>query len=128
MSNTQVEVMEYMKTELRKIFPTSGLFIRPRTIIGQTNIHFFYMNAAKPEDCVSGIPENDPAFMAFAIWNDRDGSFYVDAPATHGNVLRNAGIKRFNKIKGSTEMECAVKLVAWMSKHSTAFLALGLRR
>ena len=125
MSQNQAEVIEFLKTELRKIFPTSGLLIRPRTIIGETNIHITYTNAASSADCSNGILENDPAYMAFAIWSDRDGTFYIEKPTQHRAVLSRIGVKRFVTIKGKTEMACAIKLVEWMRKHSGPILSLG---
>lgn len=122
----QMDVCVYLDSALRAIFPTSGLRAHSRTIIGQSNVHILYTNASRKEDCQSNILENDPAFMAFAIWSDSEG-FHIEAPTTHSRVLKNAGVK-FRKIKGATEKVCAEKLVAWFKKNSAEFLKLGLSR
>jgi hypothetical protein len=120
----QMEVMTSIIPKLAAIFPTSGVHIVQRVFIGESNIHIRYTNARTKENCMCGYYENDPAFMAFSIERDRDG-FYIEAPAMHANVLRNAGVK-FRKIKGETEQACAEKLVAWFKKNSVEFLKLGL--
>lgn len=122
----QMEVVVYLDKALRAIFPTSGIRVHQRNLIGQSNVHILYANAATKEDCASGILENDPAFMLFAIFDDGDG-FAIEAPTTHSRVLKNAGVK-FRKIKGATEMACAIKLVEWFKKNSVNFLKLGLSR
>jgi hypothetical protein len=123
----QTTVIEFLQTQLGSIFPTSGLNVRTRNILGR-NVHFTYTNANSIEDCANRIWENDPAFMSFAIWGSPSEGFYIEKPSTHTHVLKNAGIKRFATIKGKTEMDCAVKLVEFMRKNATAFLSLGLSR
>lgn len=124
--HSQQDVVDFLNTEMRKIFPTSGIRAHLRTIIGETNIYFLYTNNATREDCANGIMENDPAFMHFMIGPNRAGTGYeIEKPATHGRVLRNAGINRFVTMKSATEMGCAVKLVEFMRKNATKFLALG---
>ncbi|QDJ96230.1 hypothetical protein Xoosp13_43 [Xanthomonas phage Xoo-sp13] len=126
-TQAQTDVINFLATELRKIFPTSGIRPLTRNIIGETNVYLYYTNAASKDDCQSGILENDPAFMMFSIDKDRsNGSYYIDAPTSHGRPLKNAGVT-FRKIKGTTEMACAIKLVEWFKKNGTKFLALGLR-
>lgn len=120
----QTQALDYLRTELTKLFPTSGLNIRVRRILGEENIHVTYTNNARAEDCTSGIILNDPAYMSFAIWNDKAG-FYIERPTTHRDVLSKCGCKRFVTMKGQSEMQCAIKLVAWFKKYSTAILTLG---
>lgn len=122
----QMEVIAELHLALKRIFPTSGVRVIQRVYLGESNIHVRYTNARTAEDCVSGIYENDPAYMSFAIWNDSEG-FYIEAPTTHRSVLRNAGVK-FRKIKGATEKICADKLAAWFKKNAVEFLKLGLNR
>lgn len=130
--HTQTEVVEFLNTELNKIFPTSGILPQTRTVIGESNIYLRYTNAAKKEDCQNAILENDPAYMMFIFHKERsttgfsDTSYFIDAPITHGRVLKNAGVS-FRKIKASSEMAAAVKLVEWFKKNSQKFLSLGLR-
>lgn len=121
---TQQEVVDFLNTEMRKIFPTSGIRAHLRRIIGETNIYFLYTNNATAADCASGILENDPAFMHFAIYPNA-GAFHIEKPTMHRRVLKNAGIHRFMTMKASTEMGCAVKLVEFMRKNSANFLKLG---
>lgn len=123
-SEIQSEVCAYLSQALTVIFPTSGIMVHTRTIIGQCDIHLRYTNARKAEDCANGIWENDPAFMRFMIQSDNAG-FFIEAPTCHSMKARKAA--KYRIIKGATEMDCAVKLVAWFKKNSTEFLKLGLR-
>lgn len=124
--HSQQEVVDFINTEMRKIFPTSGVSTHLRRIIGETNIYFLYTNNATKADCANGILENDPAFMHFAIYPNRGGMGYsIEKPAMHRRVLKNAGINRFVIMKSETEMGAAIKLVEFMRKNATKFLALG---
>lgn len=124
--DVQAEVTQFLHTALAAIFPTSGIRAYTRTILGECDVYLRYTNAAKLEDCSHAIWENDPAYMMFSII-PTDTGFVIEAPTSHSNVLKKAGI-RFVKIKGNTEMDCAVKLVAFMKKNSANFLKLGLNR
>lgn len=124
-SDTQAEVTAFLHEELSKVFPTSGIAAFTRTFVGQCNVYLRYTNAAKREDCSNSIWENDPAYMTFCFYAD-DNGFYIEKPITHARVLKNAGV-RYTKIKGATEMDCAVKLVEFLKKNSAEFLKLGLR-
>ncbi|WAX21428.1 hypothetical protein [Stenotrophomonas phage RAS14] len=122
----QMEVIASLLLKLKAIFPTSGIRVIQRVFIGESNIHIRYTNARTDENCMAGYYENDPAYMLFSIEYDGEG-FYIEAPSTHSNVLKNAGVK-FRKIKGATEKACADKLAAWFKKNSAEFLKLGLSR
>lgn len=121
----QVAAMEYLRTEFAKLFPNSGVWVGVRTILGETNIHIRYINAASSQDCQSGIDMNDKAYMYFSIWN-RKGGFEIEKPTTSRyKLLESFGVKRFVTMKGKTEAECAVKLRDWFAKHAENILALG---
>lgn len=123
-ATTQAEVCAYLAESLRAIFPTSGIRVGSRTIIGESIIMLYCTNAATAADCANGIWENDPAYMGFMIQSDKAG-FYIEAPTCHSMVTRKAA--KYRIIKGDSEMAVAVKLVAWFKKNSVEFLKLGLR-
>ena len=117
--------LEFLKTELSALFPTNGVRVFERVILGESNIHICYTHVTDKSQCASNILENDRAYMHFAIWNDRAG-FYVEYPVTHMGRVFDDGTVKFRKIKGKSEREVAEKLVAWFKKHQGHILTVGL--
>ena len=120
--------LELLKSELTAMFPSSGVRVFERAILGSANIHILYTHNADKSQCQSGILENDRAYMHFTIWNSRDG-FYIEYPTTHcGRVFDeclHCGKVKFRKIKGKTEIDAALKLLSWFQKHQAHILKVG---
>ena len=115
---TREVTIQYLQTELDKLFPNNWKNIRVRKILGEW-ISVTIIGVTDPKtECANGIIENDPLFMSFMFSEEKDGSWSVAKPLTHRhNVLETIGCKRFVTIKG-TEQECAEKLVKWFTKYS----------
>lgn len=120
---TREDTIAYLTTELTAMFPNNGVRVRERDILGK-NIYVLYTHFKDKSQCSSGIIENDPAFMKFAIYSNREG-WYIEYPITHcGRVFDNDTVK-FRKLKGKTEQEAAEKLVAWFKKNQQHILKVG---
>lgn len=128
-TDTRAATIEYLARELGALFPghVGHVWVRERRIIGETNIHIRYTHNALAEQCRSGIIENDPAYMAFVLWNDERGGsgYYIEFPTTHMGRVFDGGAVRFRKLKGKTEREAAEKLVAWFARHRDHILRAG---
>src|SRR5882757_6331679 len=100
---TREETIAYLTTELTTLFPTNGVRVSERDILGK-NIYILYTHFKDKSQCSSGILYNDPAFMNFAIYNNREGS-YIEFPTTHCGKVFDNGTVKFRNIKGKTEQE-----------------------
>ncbi len=122
----QQEIAEYLNTELKALFPTSGVSVYVRSVLGEPNIYIGYTNAVDRSQCSSGILENDPANMRYYIETDGVNKYSADRPIRHfTNKLDEAGVT-FRKINGKSELEVAEKLLTWFRKHRDAILSVGL--
>lgn len=109
---TRDDTISYLTKELTTMFPSNGVNVRERDILGK-NIYILYTHFKDKSQCSMGILENDPAYMYFCITNEHT----VEFPSTHcGRVFDNPLVK-FRKIRGKTEQEAAEKLVVWFKKN-----------
>lgn len=108
-------VADYLNTELKALFPNSGVNAVVRTILGGDTISIYYINAASSKDCVFGIAMNDPAYMHISIDSDESCAEML--------VKNDRNIK-FRKINGKNSMEIARKVIAWFAKNREAILAI----
>lgn len=120
----QAATVEYLQTELTKLFPNTRVVVWVRKILGEPNIHVLYTHNTEQKQCVSSIWENDRGYMHFVINDERGGSFYVEHPTTHMGRVFDDGMVKFRKVRG-TEQECAEKLVKWFAQHHEHILKVG---
>lgn len=111
-----------LQVRLTDLFPNSYIKARVYAILGEHDVHVTYANGNSTAQWRSGIIENDPAYMHFAIYsNKRYGTAFINKMNTHRIMPF-----KFRKINGKTEAECAEKLLKWFEKNQTAILAQGI--
>ena len=120
----RTELVANAQKTLTELFPNNGVSVHLARFMNDVDIRILYTHFRDEAQCNSKILENDPCYMAFAIYNDRKG-FYIEFPVKHFCRVFDDGSVKFRKLSAKTEQECLDKLVKWFTKHQQHILNVG---